>query len=198
MESIPLLKLMSADIAQQREDVLSIARREAEAIGATAQRTGEARHGSAIALVDAELCAMSERVRGRAEAEAHMVLMTTKDTISDELLASVEKELDALTSGAGFSAILESLLAELMKEGPADGVVLVPAAHADQCRQWLTKNGYKHRVETASHLRDGVAVQDTGGSYRITNTLSARFEKNKNELRKHCIEKLFDQGGASA
>lgn len=194
MDSIPLLKLMSADIAQQREEILSAAKREAEAIEANAQKTGEARYGSAIALVDAELRAMADRTRGRAEAEAHMVHLTTKDTISDELLAAVEKELAVVASGAGFSGILESLLAELMKEGPADGVVLAPAAFVDHSRQWLSKHGYKHRVEAAAFLKDGVAVQDSTGAYRITNTLSSRFEKTKNDLRKYCIERLFDKG----
>jgi vacuolar-type H+-ATPase subunit E/Vma4 len=194
MLSIPLLKLMSADIAQQREEILSAAKREAEVIEVNAQKAGEQRHSSAIALVDAELCAMSDRVRGRAEAEAHMVLMTTKDTISDELLVSVEKELAAAATGAAFSGTLESLLAELMEEGPVDGVVLAPVAYVEQCKQWLSKKGYKHRVEAAAFLKDGVAIQDSTGTYRITNTLSARFEKTKSDLRKHCIDRLFERG----
>lgn len=191
---IPLLKLMTADVAEQREDFLSSAKREADEIEARAKKTGEARHNNAIAIVDSELQAMAKRSRGRIEAESHMVLMTTKDTITDELLATLEKELSALAKTPEFTGILESLLGELMPDGPAEGVVLAPKAHVEQCQQWLEENGYKHRAQGVSFLTDGVAVEDSQGSFRVTNTLSARFEKQKSALRKQCIEKLFDKG----
>jgi len=194
MDNIPLLKLMSADIAQQRAEIQAAASREAEEIGAQSVKTGEQRYGSAIALVDSELQAMSDRSRGRAEAESYMVLMTTKDTIADELLASLEKEMSEIAASPKFGDILDSLLQELMQEGPADGVVFAPQAHLARCQNWLAQHGYSHRVEAANFLNDGVAVQDASSSFRITNTLSARYEKQKSALRKHCIERLFDKG----
>lgn len=192
MDNKPLLDLMSAQIATQREEIAAAARNEAAQIQDEARQRAEQRRTDTLASVEGELAALAKRSRERVEAEAHMVTLTTKDTITNEVLESVAQELAAIAAGPGFPSILNALLAELMAEAPADVIVLAPPAHVAHCQQWLANNGHGGlEVQPLASLTDGVAVQDRGRKFRYTNTLTARFKKHEGELRKVSLNRLF-------
>lgn len=192
MENNPLLDLMTQQIASQRDEVLKAARDEATRIQQDAQQRAEQRRAEILAAVEGELAAMSARSRERVEAEAHMVTLTTKDTITNEVLAMVEEALAAHTASDAFPETLEALLSELIADSPSDIVVMVPAAHVDRCKQWLESHGHGDLpVEALAGLTGGVAIQDRGRKFRYTNTLSARFRLQEGGLRKHALNRLF-------
>lgn len=188
---------MSAQIAAQREELAEAARNEAEQIRREARERAELRRKDTLDAVERELASLARRSRERVEAESHMVTLTTKDTITNEVLESVVGELAAIAAGPQFPAILDALLAELMAEAPADVIVLAPPAHVDHCKQWLAANGRDGlAVEPLPALTDGVAVQDAGRKFRYTNTLAARFKKQEGELRKLSLNRLFPSTNA--
>lgn len=192
MENTPLLDLMSAQIAGQREAILLAARDEAAQIAQTARERAEQRRSNTLSAAQGELASIAKRSRERTEAEAQMVTLTMKDTITNEVLAEVAEELTQIAAGPGFPAILDALLAELMAEAPSDVVVLAPPAHADHCKQWLESHGYGHlAVVPEPSLADGVSVQDPGKKFRFTNTLTARFNMREGALRKASLNRLF-------
>ncbi|MCF6285231.1 MAG: hypothetical protein L3K26_08575 [Candidatus Hydrogenedentes bacterium] len=199
MEKNPLLDLMSQQIATQRQDFLRAAHDEAAKIQQGVQQRADQRRTETLRAVEGELAAMAARSRERIEAEAHMVTLTTKDTITNEVLASVEEALAERAASAEFPAILDALLAELMGDSPSDVVVLAPEAHVDHCKRWLESHGYADLlVEALPGLTDGVAIQDPGRKFRFTNTLSARFRLQEGALRKQALSRLFpdsDPGG---
>lgn len=191
-EATPLLDLMSQQAAVERERILAEAQREAEAIREAARREAEAQRRQMLAELDAELAQLARQDRERAEAEAHMRVLTTKDSVTAELLGGVQEELARLAEGGDFAGVLEALLDELLPEAPQGGVVLAPAAHAERVREWLAARGREDlSVRGLAGLKDGLAVQDAARSYRVTNTLSARFNGQEASLRKHCIGRLF-------
>lgn len=192
MDNKPLLDLMSAQIAAQREQIAEEARKEAAKIREEARERATRRREETLAAVESELASLARRSRERVEAEAHMVTLTTKDTIVNEVLDGVASELASIAGGPDFPGILDALLAELMAEAPEDVVVLAPPAHVDHCKQWLASNGREGlAVEPLASLKDGVAVQDRNRRFRYTNTLSARFKKRESELRKYALNTLF-------
>jgi vacuolar-type H+-ATPase subunit E/Vma4 len=196
MQAVPLLELMTRQVSQQREEILAKAQAQADVIAQQAQERAERRRTETLEAVDAEVRAASKRARERAEAAAHMVVMTTKDAIADEVLSNVRERLRRIAEGPEFPAVLRALLSELMAGAPGgDIVVLAPSAHADQCRAWLSEMGRESvAVEVTASLRDGVALQDRARTFRITNTLSRRFDKREGDLRRHCLHELFGEG----
>lgn len=197
MENNPLLDLMSQQIASQQADVLQAARDEVAQIQQDAQQRAEQRRAETLAAVEGELSAMAARSRERVEAEAHMVTLTTKDSITNDVLAMAEEALAAHTASDAFPETLNALLAELMADSPSDIVVLAPEAHVEHCKQWLESNGHGDLpVEALAGLTDGVAVQDRARKFRYTNTLSARFRLQEGALRKHALNRLFPDSTA--
>ncbi|MBI2425479.1 MAG: hypothetical protein HYV27_21820 [Candidatus Hydrogenedentes bacterium] len=192
METIPLLDLMSQQVAEEKAALVAKAAAEAAQILRDAEARARQRHDESLAALSAELEAQSRRSRERVEAEAHMILLTTKDTITDEMLATVREQLHALASGPEFERVLEKLLAELLQDAPDNVVVLAPPAHAGFCRTWLDANGHGNlSVQPLEGLQGGAAIQDAGRSFRVTNTLETRFLKRESALRKFCLTGLF-------
>lgn len=194
METPPLLELMSQQAAAERESLLASAAQEATRIREAARSRAAERRATATAELEAELKYQADRSRERAEATAGMVVKTTRDTIADEVLASAAAALRDLAQSEGFSAILDALLAEVLAGVEPDGeyIVLVPPAHVDHCKAWLADNGHGGlEVQPLAGLNDGVAIQDPGRSFRVTNTLSARFARRESELRKLSLNRLF-------
>lgn len=192
MENNPLLDLMSQQIAAKREELLREARGEAAQIQQDAQRRAEQRRTETLGAVESELASLATRSRERVEAEAHMITLTTKDTITNEVLASVGDALKARVTSPDFPTILDALLAELMVDSPSDIVVLAPQAHVDHCKNWLESHGHADTpVEAFAGVNDGVAVQDRARKFRYTNTLSARFRLQEGALRKLALNRLF-------
>lgn len=192
MDAAPLLELLTEQADAERTAVVEDAKQQATQIHDDARARTARRRERTLAETESELQVLAERNRQRAQAEAEMVVKTTRDTITDELLQSVLAELGRIPGEAGFEATLLSLLAELMDEAEPGMTVLVPAAHKDACASWLSSNGHGDlAVEASDALNDGVAIQDATQSYRVTNTLSTRFQKQEAALRRHCRKALF-------
>ena len=188
----PLLELMSQQAEAQRSAITATGKAEAERINTQAQQEGAASRERSLRAAEAELTAAAQRGRERAEAEAHMLVLTTKDTIASEILDAAVAALAQLTSGPAFTPVLERLLAEVLEGTAGDIVVLAPPSYVDTVKSWLEANGRGGlEVVATSSLKDGVAIQDAAKTYRVTNTLSARFARQEGALRKLCLQQLF-------
>jgi len=188
----PLLELMTQQAEAQRGEIVSQAKAEAGRIDAHARTEAADARERALRAAEADLAAAAQRGRERAEAEAHMLVLTTKDTIASEILGAAEAELARIASGADFKPVLEQLLAEVLDGAASDVVVLAPQAQVDTVKAWLEANGRAGtEVLATPGLSDGVAIQDAAQTYRVTNTLSARFARQEGALRKLCLQQLF-------
>lgn len=185
---------MTGRVGREREALLAQAHAEAERIRQTARETGDQRRARVRAALEAELARAEDQTRQRAQAEARITVKTTKDTIVDEILAEVKARLAALAAQPQFAEMLPLLLQELLEGAAPDVEVHVPPAHEERCRQWVREHDGGRRVIADPALRDGVAIQDAGPTYRITNTLSARLAKRTESLRRHCLNRLFAAG----
>lgn len=193
MEPTPLLELMTQQVARDREEVLARARSRAEAIRAEAEERNAAARTEALAALEQELEAAAQRVRGRAEAAAEMVIKTTKDAVTDDVLTEARTALARMVDDPGFPEVLEALLRELLDEEPLEsGTILAPPDHVDRVRGALEAAGRSGlQVEPSRRLRDGVAFQDPGRTYRVTNTLTSRFDRLEPQARKLALTQLF-------
>ena len=198
MSTSSLLEVMTEEAARQRASILASSQAEAERILAKAREDAAARKVSALEAAKAELSEAAARARERAEAEAEMVVLTTKDTITDEILAVVGQELDRVAETPAFPAILEALIEEALRETEHVEVVLVPPAHLDHCRAWLADNGHEAlEVRGMDTLRDGVAVQDAKRSFRATNAFAARLANLESRMRRLSIQRLLPGDGTA-
>ena len=192
MSTSSLLEVMTQEVAHERARILACARSEAERVLAATREEAARRRREAVQAAEAELAETAQRARERAEAQAEMIVLTAKDTITDEILATVAEDLERIVSRPEFAGILEALLDELLIDTAGSEVVLAPAAHVEHCGRWLAAHGYEGiEVRGVDTLEDGVAVQDARRSFRITNTLSARLAGLERRLRKLCLDRLL-------
>ncbi len=192
IDAAPLLALMTQQAEAERASTLAGAEAEAQRIAAKARDEGAATRERALRTAETELSVAAQRGRERAEAEAHMLVLTAKDTIASEILAAAQADLAKIASGPDFKSVLECLLAEVLEGAGDDVVVLVPPAQVDTVKAWLDANGRSGlAVQSTPALKDGVAIQDAAKSYRVTNTLSTRFERQESALRKLSLQRLF-------
>jgi len=210
-----LLEVMAQETAHRRAQILETARAEAARVLEAARDQAARQRDETVRSAQAELAELAQRARERAEAEAEMLVLTTKDRITAEILGRVSEELARIAQTPDFGVVLESLLDELLrdtvdKDGgrtpvEKDGernpveVVLAPRAHVDRCRRWLAAHGYGH-IETrgSDTLYDGVAVQDARRSFRVSNTFTARLANQEGALRKWCLARLLGDGDGRA
>lgn len=192
IDAAPLLELMTQQADAQARDITAAATEGAARILEQAQQESAAQRERALRAAEAELSAAAQRGRERAEAEAHMLVLTTKDAIVSEILGNAQAELQKAATGPEFPAVLASLLEEVLADAPAGAVVLAPPAHVDTVQSWLQANGRgEHPVQPLSGLNDGVAIQDAGQTFRVTNTLSSRYKRQESALRKYSLQQLF-------
>jgi len=186
-----LLELLEQQAEEERNGVAETGKAEAASIREEARALAKRRREKALHQTEEELAAELQRARERAEAEAYMVEMTAKDRVTDEILAAVRSKLSALAESPEFVHVLEALLEELLPEAPEGGVLLAPQQHVDQVRRWLADRDRSDlAVEPFTGLRDGVAVQDGPRTYRISNTLTSRLNRQTGALRRFCLERL--------
>jgi len=199
MSTSSLLEVMTEEVARQRASILASSQAEAERILAQAREDAARRKAKALEAADAELAEAAARARERTEAEAHMIVLTTKDTITDEILAAVAKELRHIVTTPEFPAIVEAMLEELLANTKGGEVVLAPPEYVEHCRTWLAEHGHADiEAKALNTLRDGVAIQDARRSFRVTNTFSARLAKQESRLRKLCLERLLPETAGPA
>lgn len=190
-----LLDTMARQVEQGCEQRLAAARSEVEGIVTEARERAAKRYTDTIERTKRDVERHAQRVRELAALQAGQQAHSMKQAVADEILNSVAAALARVAEGPEFPGILEVLLSEIMTVAPPQAEVLAPPAHIERCRQWLASNGHAGTpVVPNDALRDGVAVQDTQRSFRITNSLSSRFGKLENEAREVCLRLLFGEG----
>lgn len=190
-----LLDTMARQVEQGCETRLAAARTEAEAIVAEAREKAGKRYAEGIDRAKRDVERLARRARDLAAVQTEQQAHSMQQAVADEILHSVDAELDRIAAGPDFPAILDALLREIMTVAPNDAEVLAPPAHVERCRQWLANNGHARVVVVPyAPLQDGVAIQDAQRTFRITNSLSSRFHKLENEARKICLRLLFGEG----
>lgn len=188
----PLLVVMTQQAEAESARIAADAQAEAARIAAHAQQEAEAARQRALREAEAEIATAAKRSRERVEAKAHMLVLTAKDTLASEILDRAAAELRAVASQQDFKAVIERLLAEAFVDVTGNVIVLAPTAHVDAVKAWLEANGRGETpVEASTAFDDGIAIQDAGQTYRITNTLSARFKRQEGDLRRVCLQQLF-------
>ena len=199
MSTSSLLEVMTEEVARQRASILASSQAEAERILAQAREDAARRKAKAQEAADAELAEAAARARERCESETEMIVHTTKDTITDEILAAVAKKLGHIVTTPEFPAIIEAMIEELLDNTKGGEVVLAPREYVQHCRNWLDEHGHTGlEARALDTLRDGVSIQDAQRSFRVTNTFSARLAKQESRLRKLCLERLLPETGGPA
>lgn len=194
MKGAALFETMSQQVAAQCESNLNEAKLEAEAIAAEARAQCVQQRETMLSATQGELTALDERWRQKAEAEASKAALVIKNEAMQDVLRQVDSDIRSTVDGPEFEAVLDALLAELMAvEEGSDSKVLAPEAHVDRVRNWLANNGHGGvPIEASSELWDGVALQDTNRTFRISNALTGRYSRVLEEARKICMTSLFD------
>jgi len=194
MKGSALFDTMSSGVAAQCDDTLDKARAEAAAIASEASATLSVQRESALSATQSEMSLLDERWRQKASAEATKAALTMKKAAVNKVLDEVQDAVDGIVNGPTFPAVLGSLLEEVMEVAETDVVVLAPEAHVDVVQQWLSSHGHGGlTVEGSASVRDGVALQDPARTYRISNTLSGRYSRVEQEIRKICVTGLFGE-----
>ncbi|MDP7639210.1 MAG: V-type ATP synthase subunit E family protein [Candidatus Hydrogenedentes bacterium] len=196
MSATALLDTMSKQVAAECDQRRANANGDAEAILAEARAKSAAKRESLTTSTDAKMELLDLRWRQKAEAEAAKADLSMKNEAVKAIMAEVEAKVRAIVEGDGFTEILDSLLAEVMAVAEGEVVVLAPDKQVGHVSAWLGDNGHGGvAVEASAHVWDGVAIQDPGRSYRISNTLTGRYRRVAEVARKICMRSLF---GASA
>lgn len=196
----PLFETMSAQIEAECGEHRAAAQAEADRIASEARAKADAARTAALAAAQAERDRLDSLWRQKGEAERIRLELAMKNDAVEAVLAEARAEIARAVASPEFGDVLDKLLAELMEEAPESGdlKVLAPPKYTDRVSSWLSENGRAGvDVEASQAFEDGVAVQDPGRTFRISNTLSGRFELMEQDIRKQCMTTLFDGGGAA-
>lgn len=195
MATATLFDTMAQQVAAQCDETRSAAQEQADALLSDARERATSTRTSTLKTLEAEMEAMDARWRQKAHTEAARAALAVQGEIVDAVLAKVEEEIRSIVGSKDFPKILDALLDELMRVASDDVVVLAPEAHLDHVREWLGKHDrIDTRVEASPDTWDGVAIQDARRTYRISNTLTRRYERVKEDARKVCMTTLFPGG----
>lgn len=201
-----LLAGMRRQAAEDCQNCLTEAQRQAEETLAEARRQAEDRRAQAIAVPRAEMERLGRQSRMVAEAEAGKAALAMKNSVVEEVFAGTRDALRLVANSPDFAGVAEALLEAAIEdiEGPAGragrdaggpATVLAPPQYVECCTRWLQSHGYHTaNVEPSGEVWDGVAVQDQRKTMRVTNTLSSRFAKLESVARKQCMIALFGGG----
>lgn len=200
MASPALFETMTRQVEAECAEHLAKARAEADRILSDAHAKSRAAAETALAAAKAERDRLDGLWKQKAEAESVRLELAMKNDAVEAVLAAASAEVRQIASGPDFPRVLESLLAELMAAVAGEKSVQVLAApnHAEFVKQWLGAHGHGDVTVTASpEFWDGVAVQNPSRTWRVSNTLTGRFGRVDQAVRKHCMTSLFGTGGAA-
>jgi vacuolar-type H+-ATPase subunit E/Vma4 len=188
---------MAARVQDQRDAKSAEAKGKGEKIVREATSRAADRYAKGLDQVNNEVAQQKERARQLAQSEGEKSVLAAQHDVTTGVVAEARERLSKVASEASFGSVIEALLAEAMGAARGDVIVLSPPAHADRCKTWLAANGHSAaEVVPTDEFDDGVAVQDTGHSYRVTNTLSSRFRKLEPLARKILMKRLFGHEGS--
>ncbi len=192
-----LLETMTARVTEECDGNRAAAQREADAIKADAESASAAQRVSMQATTNAEMDRLDERWRQMAHAEASRAELTVKSDAVNAVMQKVDAEIRRIVASDGFPALLDALLTTLSSEIQGDVVLLGPEDQVDHIKSWLSSNGHNGvTVQGSAELWDGVALQDPPRTYRISNTLTGRYARVEQDVRRVCMVNLF--GGDAA
>ncbi len=192
MKGTAILDTMARQVDEVYADNVRAARESSEGILDETRQERAALEKETLAATAAEMEALAERWRKKADAEAAKAALVVQSDSVCAVLAKIGEEIRTIVDSDDFPEILEALLLELMAAAPAGVVAHAPPAYVDRVRDWLANNGHRDvSVEGASNMWDGVAIQDPERTFRISNTLTGRFARVEQEARKRCMMSLF-------
>lgn len=191
----PFLEAMTRTAREQCDRMLAEARREAEAIETEAKDRCVEERDNAIAEAKSRLARRRADARHAAETEANRIGRALEANVAEEVLAEAENAIRAVVESPDFPRIIETFLEEAVTGVDGNLQVLIPPAHATRVRRWLDAHGMADiEVVSEPDVTDGVMVQDVSRTFRITNTLTNRFDRLREKTRTRCIEILFRDG----
>lgn len=192
-----LFERMSQSVQADCDRILSEARQEADRILAEGRRAADLEYTRGVEATRAEIELADRRERQRLEAEHEKAFLAVQHTVVEEVLNRATDEIARLTQGPEFGPVLDALLDEVLEAVPGrDLMVLAPPAHVDRIRERLQALGRAElEVQPSPGPLDGVAVQDLRRTFRVSNTLSGRFEAVHDEARKLAQARLFGREG---
>lgn len=192
MKAEALFETMSRQVQEDCDQTTGAARTEAERILAEARDKSVARHASAMEAVQAEKELLDLRWLQKAETEISKANLAMKKDAVIAVFHKVREEVRRIAESPGYPGLLSVLLKEVLAFAEGEIVVLAPEKHVDYVGNWLKENGYDGvRVEGSTEMWHGIAVQDPGRTYRVSNTLVGRFARVEKESRKLCMTSLF-------
>ncbi len=194
MEPKPLLDAITQRAHARRDSALTQAREDAEALVAQARQETAAQRESVLSETRAGIQQADREERERANAEMERATLTLRETVAEEVLGQVADEIRRVVSGPEFPALLALLIAEVLEEASPECRLLVPPDHASSCRDMLLAQGKSNiAIVPEPAMWDGVALEDASRSFRLTNTLRARFANREQDARKICLTTLFPE-----
>jgi vacuolar-type H+-ATPase subunit E/Vma4 len=187
-----LRKAMAERAESERKKRIEAARAEADSILAEAKEAAEAEAAEIAASAQQQLAAQQRLWREQDESDALRIRQTARHGLANEVLEGIERRLAEIARSHDFPDVLVQLAEEAMalaKEQTAEGTFLVkcPPAHVEALQKQL---GGDVTMEGDAGLTDGVSVQDASCSFRVRNTLSARFAKLEPEIRRRAAQDL--------
>lgn len=200
MASPALFETMARQVEVECAQHTAKAKAESDRILSDAHAKARASGEAALASAKTERDRLDALWKQKAEAESVRLELAMKNDAVEAVLAEVSAGIKKVTASTEFPKILEDLLTELMAAsgGAKDVQVLGPVAHVDQIKNWLAAHGHAGvKVEGSPEFWDGVAVQNPARTWRISNTLTGRFARVDQAVRKHCMMALFGAGGAA-
>ena len=189
---------MAQRVTEDCDRTLAEANRDRDGILEEARVQTKARREAVLKATQTEKEILDDRWRLKAETEAAKAALSLQNEAVIDVLQRVRHEIDEIVKGPRFPAILDALLVEVMAVAPDNVIVLVPEAHLDHVRQWLSKNGNGSlEVDGSAAYWDGVAVQDASKTFRISNTMTGRFVRVEGAARKLSTGALFEGNSAT-
>ena len=191
MDQSSLLDAMTRETDARCREHLSEAEKQADELVLQASEKCAKRRAELVESARAASAKQVKHEHERALTDAARREDALEGSIAEEIFVEVLDAIEGLTLSEEFPKILRALLDEALHGQSGELEVLAPPKNAEDCVRWLSSRGLdKVKVVADETILDGVAVQDPGRTFRLTNTLSSRCVKLKNTIRQICAEKL--------
>ena len=207
-------KSIAEGIRALRREILSKARRQAEALIEEAKEEGEVARRQAEEKAQAireeilreaqeEAASIKQRIVSTAQLEAQRMLLAKREELISQVFAEARKRLAELRRSDAYPHILRRLILEAAA-GLGGGELIVWANEEDmallsddflaQVAQRLDPETTLRRGESPVDIDGGVIVERADGRMRFDNSFAARLERLRDELRSQVYRILIGGG----
>ena len=207
-------KTAAEGIRALRREILSKARRQAEALIEEAKEEGEVARRQAEEKAQAireeilreaqeEAASIKQRIVSTAQLEAQRMLLAKREELISQVFAEAQKRLAELRRSDAYPDVLRRLILEAAA-GLGNGELIVWANEEDMAMlndDFLTRVARELDPETRLRRGDspvdidgGVIVERADGRMRYDNSFAARLERLKDELRSQVYRILIGGG----